>query len=250
MFALCHAEYLVYQRKGKLQHEPLNQTRQDLRWRIERSWIRREEEVLPEKNLVGWYKDFCEAVTYVYGLFGEKEDECFLNPPWKPPKESLFYKDGKLGEKDTKKAAATEEILIEEYIGTIWKHCIRTQETRFAALYAFTCYWRDEVGFTAKDEWYELGNEGASDAPPLESEQTNGEVTTPWASTSEVGIVGHAEQNSREDFCNSPLTTACQRGDLINFTFLWRQAWYGAVMAQLMSMAPVIFSAFVAGILQ
>jgi hypothetical protein len=47
-----------------------------------------------------------------------------------------------------------------------------------------------------------------------------------------------------------PLRTHDREGDFISWHIVWRQAWYLAIIAQLTSMSPIIFSAFVAGILQ
>ena len=47
-----------------------------------------------------------------------------------------------------------------------------------------------------------------------------------------------------------PLRSRDREGDMVSWHVIWRQAWYGAVIAQLTSMSPIILSAFIAGILQ
>jgi hypothetical protein len=47
-----------------------------------------------------------------------------------------------------------------------------------------------------------------------------------------------------------PLRSVDREGDIVSWHIIWRQAWYLAIIAQLTSMSPIIFSAFVAGILQ
>lgn len=51
-------------------------------------------------------------------------------------------------------------------------------------------------------------------------------------------------------WCNSPIVASTKHGDLVSLLIVWRQAWYSAVISQLLTMAPIIFSAFVDGILQ
>jgi hypothetical protein len=47
-----------------------------------------------------------------------------------------------------------------------------------------------------------------------------------------------------------PLRCVDREGDIVSWHVIWRQAWYLAIIAQLTSMSPIIFSAFVAGVLQ
>ncbi|KXX75394.1 hypothetical protein MMYC01_208129 [Madurella mycetomatis] len=47
-----------------------------------------------------------------------------------------------------------------------------------------------------------------------------------------------------------PLVSKDREGDIVTWHIIWRQAWYGAIISQITSMSPIIFSAFVAGVLQ
>ncbi|KAK0702655.1 hypothetical protein B0H67DRAFT_650043 [Lasiosphaeris hirsuta] len=47
-----------------------------------------------------------------------------------------------------------------------------------------------------------------------------------------------------------PLRAVDREGDIVSWHIIWRQAWYLAIIAQLTSMSPIIFSAFLAGVLQ
>ncbi|KAK0701240.1 hypothetical protein B0H67DRAFT_595665 [Lasiosphaeris hirsuta] len=47
-----------------------------------------------------------------------------------------------------------------------------------------------------------------------------------------------------------PLLVKDREGDMVTWQIIWRQAWYGAIISQITSMSPIIFSAFVAGVLQ
>lgn len=47
-----------------------------------------------------------------------------------------------------------------------------------------------------------------------------------------------------------PLQPKDHEGDIVTWHIIWRQAWYGAVISQLTSMSPIIFSAFISGVLQ
>jgi hypothetical protein len=62
-----------------------------------------------------------------------------------------------------------------------------------------------------------------------------------------VNDVGAYSEHGWHQF---PLRARDRTGDLVSWNMVWRQAWYGAVIAQLTSMSPIILSAFVAGILQ
>lgn len=47
-----------------------------------------------------------------------------------------------------------------------------------------------------------------------------------------------------------PFRAVDREGDMVSWHVVWRQGWYLAIIAQLTSMSPIIFSAFLAGILQ
>lgn len=59
--------------------------------------------------------------------------------------------------------------------------------------------------------------------------------------------VGNDTKNGWHGF---PLVSRDKEGDMVTWHIIWTQAWYGAVISQITSMSPIIFSAFVAGVLQ
>jgi len=59
--------------------------------------------------------------------------------------------------------------------------------------------------------------------------------------------IGNDPENGFHRF---PLRVKDREGDIVTWHIIWRQAWYGAVISQLTSMTPIIFSAFIAGVLQ
>jgi hypothetical protein len=59
--------------------------------------------------------------------------------------------------------------------------------------------------------------------------------------------IGNDPENGFHMF---PLRVKDREGDIVTWHIIWRQAWYGAVISQLTSMTPIIFSAFIAGIFQ
>lgn len=169
MYALCHAKYLVYQRRHELKiknpkdywyekesarpvnkdmsNELLKENIMKLRWKWERGWL--------EPTGRRWdpgMKGLCTAVAQEYQMFGIDIDEC-----WKSGENHVIPKEWSMrspsrimqGIHGSTFAHSTSHSM-EEYMGRLWDHCIETQETMFAALYACTCYWRDEVGNTAK----------------------------------------------------------------------------------------------------
>jgi hypothetical protein len=130
-----------------------------------------------------------EAVRYVYSLFNESPEENALVPASAPPK--------------TSEILTTCPDTIEGYVADLWSHCIGSQESTLAAMYAFCCYREFDIGNDAANGWHGF-----------------------------------------------PLRSRDREGDMVSWHVIWRQAWYGAVIAQLTSMSPIILSAFVAGILQ
>lgn len=59
-----------------------------------------------------------------------------------------------------------------------------------------------------------------------------------------------ADIGSGHGWHSFPFRAVDREGDLVSWHIIWRQAWYLAIIAQLTSMSPIIFSAFLAGILQ
>ncbi|KAF8540630.1 hypothetical protein BDD12DRAFT_832710 [Trichophaea hybrida] len=47
-----------------------------------------------------------------------------------------------------------------------------------------------------------------------------------------------------------PLRTRSRQGDMVAWYVVWRQAWYSCIVSQLVTMSPIILSAFLAGALQ
>jgi len=58
--------------------------------------------------------------------------------------------------------------------------------------------------------------------------------------------IGNDPENGWHQF---PLRAKDREGDIITWHIIWRQAWYSAIVSQLTSMSPIIFSAFISGVL-
>jgi hypothetical protein len=184
--ALWQAEYLVFQKQSLI--------REELREKIgslragRGSGLdlgKRGSQIGSKPGLDGYQ----EAVRYVYKLLGEKADGNALNPTSECPTSSVVLDPCPAN--------------IEEYVAQLWRLCFETQESTFAALFAFTTYWQADIGNDPENGWHGF-----------------------------------------------PLRVKDREGDIITWHIIWRQAWYGAVISQLTSMSPIIFSAFIAGVLQ
>lgn len=59
--------------------------------------------------------------------------------------------------------------------------------------------------------------------------------------------IGNDPENGWHGFS---LRAKDREGDIVTWHIIWRQAWYCAIVSQLTSMSPIIFGAFIAGVLQ
>ncbi|KAH8599473.1 hypothetical protein B0O99DRAFT_682294 [Bisporella sp. PMI_857] len=96
-----------------------------------------------------------EAVRYVYSLFNEPIDSSAIKPTSAPPK--------------------TSEILpicpdtIEGYVAALWDHCIKSEESTLAALYAFCMFWESDIGNDIANGWHGF---------PLRSRDREGDIVS------------------------------------------------------------------------
>ncbi len=133
MYALCHAEYLVFMGQGKL---PLEQQRKIGFLRL----LKRSGATLPleptfPSTCIGFkpgMSGYRDAVQYIYRLFDEPLDENALRFTVPPPKYSCT-----LGYSPSS---------IEEYVDGLWTVCCQHSESTFTALYMFTLVWSIEEG--------------------------------------------------------------------------------------------------------
>ncbi|KAI0466079.1 hypothetical protein F4859DRAFT_337165 [Xylaria cf. heliscus] len=184
MYALCHAEYLVFMSQRALDEK----TRSKLsRLRLGRRTGASVEEGI--EHTVGYLpglEGYREAASYVYSIFGIPVEEEALNFSHPPPSFSI--------------ALGKTPVSVEEYTSELWelskKHC----ESTFTALYFFTTVW-----------FMELGNV--------------------------------------DGFHIFPLRCRTTHGDLASQEIMWRQIWYSICVAQMVAVSPVLFGAFVAGVL-
>ncbi|KAH0544935.1 hypothetical protein FGG08_001015 [Glutinoglossum americanum] len=97
---------------------------------------------MPEVGSLSGLEGYQEAVRYVHRLFDQPVDDKALNPTSPTPKTSIVLSEFP----DT----------IEDYIAQLWDHCIASEESTFAALYALTCYWVDGVGNDVTHGWHQF----------------------------------------------------------------------------------------------
>jgi len=186
MSALWHAEYLVFMQRHLLDSDLVRLVGTLRGSRTTGMDIEKGARQIGNRPGLEGYQ---EAVRYIYSLFDEPVDSNALVPTSKPPISSEVM------------SVCPETI--EGYVAALWDHCILTQESTFAALYAFCYFWMLDIGNDSVNGWHGF-----------------------------------------------PLRSRDREGDIVSWHVIWRQAWYGAVIAQLTSMSPIILSAFVAGILQ
>ena len=130
MYALAHAEYLVFMRKDSLSL--------DLRRKLSRLRERKRSGGLDDSDSVptiGYHdgiKGYQEAVHYMYSLFNEPMDNMALEPP-----PLSLHISVALGRKITS---------TEDYVESLWTLCLEHSESTFSALYMFSCVWFIEVG--------------------------------------------------------------------------------------------------------
>lgn len=187
MYALCHAEYLVFMGQGRLPQEL--QRKMGMLRVMTRSGAPNSGS--PDVHTVGFTagrEGYREAVEHIYKLFdlpldGKALDFSSTTPPAHSP------------------ALGKRPETIDGYVDELWTTCIDNSESTFTAMYMFTTVWFVEVG------------------------NTNG-------------------------FHIFPLRCRNRYGDWISEQIVWRQAWYMGIIAQLVSVSPVFYAAFVIGYLQ
>ncbi|KAK4206172.1 hypothetical protein QBC37DRAFT_357225 [Rhypophila decipiens] len=137
MFALCHAEYLVFMSAGRLRPETMAKFG-SLRL-IRRSGAGGS----AARETVGYgrpgLEGYREAVEHVYAMFGLPVDRAaveFGDSDLLPPKSSFALSTG----------GSSPAKTIEEYVGQLWDLSTKHSESTFSALYFFTTVWAMEVG--------------------------------------------------------------------------------------------------------
>ena len=130
MYALAHAEYLIFVRKNLLPL-PLRKKLSKLR-QATRSGGLDDSDSVPTIGYHDGIRGYQEAVRYVYALFNEPMDSSALEPPAMPTHMSMA-----LGRRVTS---------TEDYVSSVWTACLRNSESTFSALYMFCCIWFIEVG--------------------------------------------------------------------------------------------------------
>lgn len=130
MYALAHAEYLVFVRRDTLP-ENLRDKLGMLREPKRSGGLR----VIDTVRTIG-YKDgfegYQEAVRYIYDLLDIELDHIALHPP-----EMVLPLSSVLGRRPTS---------VEDYVGSLWTLCLEFSESTFSALYMFCCIWFVENG--------------------------------------------------------------------------------------------------------
>ena len=130
MYALAHAEYLVFMRKNSLPlrlRSKLSKLRQK-----SRSGGLDDSDSIPTIGYVDGIAGYQEAVRYVYDLFNQPMDPSALEPPPMPP-----HISSALGRRVTS---------TEDYASSLWTLCLEHSESTFSALFMFCCIWFIEVG--------------------------------------------------------------------------------------------------------
>jgi hypothetical protein len=133
MYALCHAEYLVFMGQGRLPLD-LQQKISTLRF-MKRSGISIPSASLTGSGCVGFkpgVAGYREAVEYVYKLFDQPMDQAAIQFQCAPPQYSS--------------ALSKSPNSVEEYVAELWDVSCKHSESTFTALYLFTLVWFMEVG--------------------------------------------------------------------------------------------------------
>lgn len=130
MYALAHAEYLVFIRKNAL-HTSLRNRLGVLR-DVKRSGGLDPSQSTPTVGYEGGFAGYQEAVRHIYALFNETIDPAALHPPEIPLPAS--------------RALGYRPSTTEEYVGSLWTLSLEHSESTFSALYMFCCIWFTEVG--------------------------------------------------------------------------------------------------------
>ena len=130
MYALAHAEYLVFVRRDALP-ETLRDSLDLLREPRRSGGLR----VVESVRTVGYREGidgYQDAVRYIYDLCSVEMDFIALHPP-----EMVLPVSSILGRRPSS---------VEDYVGSIWNLCIDYSESTFSALYMFCCIWFVENG--------------------------------------------------------------------------------------------------------
>ncbi|KAI0454235.1 hypothetical protein F5B21DRAFT_245692 [Xylaria acuta] len=184
MYALCHAEYLVFVSQKALDEET--------RSKLGQLRLGSRTGASVEKGLdhtIGYLpglEGYREAATYVYSVFDIPVEEEALNFSHPPPSFSV--------------ALGKSPVSIDEYASELWELSKEHCESTFTALYFFTTVW-----------FMELGNVDGFHIFPLRCRNTD--------------------------------------GDLVSQEMMWRQIWYSSCVAQVVTVSPILFGAFIAGVL-
>ena len=130
MYALAHAEYLVFIRKNALPARL--QSRLGVLRDVKRSGGLDPSQATPTIGYAGGLAGYREAVRLTYALFNEAMDPAALHPPEisLPASRALGYRPS----------------TTEEYVGNLWNLSLEHSESTFSALYMFCCIWFVEVG--------------------------------------------------------------------------------------------------------
>lgn len=130
MYALVHAEYLVFIRKNVL--PPRVRDKLGVLRDVKRSGGLDPSHLTRTVGYEGGFAGYQEAVRYIYALFNQQMDPAALNPPDMPIPNS--------------RALGHRPSTTEEYVGRLWTLSLEHSESTFSALYMFCCIWFMEVG--------------------------------------------------------------------------------------------------------
>ncbi|KAI6778764.1 uncharacterized protein J7T54_005867 [Emericellopsis cladophorae] len=186
MYALCHAEYLVFMSQRALEKD-MKEKMGRLRL-LARSGAGSSQLDAPPVQTIGFrpgLEGYREAVSHIYSIFDLPADQEALEFHVQPPSFSV--------------ALSSSPSSIDEYVSELWDLSTANSESTFSALYFFTTVW-----------FMEMGNVNGFNIFPLRCQDTHGDV-------------------------------ASQQ-------MMWRQFWYSACVAQLISCVPILFGAFSFGL--
>lgn len=130
LYALAHAEYLVFLRKHLL---PIHlRKRLGMLRKADRSGGLDADGSVHTIGYTEGLSGYQEAVRHIYALFNENVDHAALAPPRIPLPQSS--------------ALGRRPQSTEDYIESLWTLCLGHSESTFSALYMFCCVWFIEVG--------------------------------------------------------------------------------------------------------
>lgn len=132
MYALCHAEYLVFMGQSRLSR--------DLQVKLGTLRLMNRSGASPtgteETKTIGFtagFEGYKEAVEYIYAIFDTEVDRSALNfEGTSPPRYST--------------ALSKAPSSIDEYVAELWEASCQHSESLFTSLYAFTTVWFMELG--------------------------------------------------------------------------------------------------------